>query len=155
MENIDSNPISSLLRWKYPENKFVYEKDVFLKQTTVMGNTYFSHYVEWQGEAREKFFLTHPAALIFMRTNPGLTLVTHSVTQHITGSTSFGDKVRIEVTTRDIEKYSMKLAFHFYSKKKLIGDGWQEIGFTNGTTNRKLPIPQLFLDLAESVKQST
>ena len=153
MENIDSNPISSLSHWKYPEDKFVYEKDVFLKQTSVMGNTYFSHYVEWQGEAREKFFLAHPAALLFMRTNPHLTLITHSVTHKITGNTSFGDKVRIEVTTREIEKYSMKLVFYFYSKNKLVGEGTQEIGFTNGATNRKVPIPQLFLDLAESVKQ--
>src|SRR3989338_6102491 len=99
-------------KWRYPERKYVYEKTVLIKQTNIFGNTYFSNYIEWQGEAREKFFLSHPAAAAFLKGNPDLILITHSLFHRLVENTFFGEKICIEITTREIQKYSFQLIFH-------------------------------------------
>lgn len=136
-------------KWKYPKDKFVYEKQILLKQTNLFGNTYFSNYIEWQGEAREKFFLEHPNAETFLKSNQHLKMVTHSLYHRFLENAFFGDKIRIEVTSKEVLKYSFMLILKYFNVEngRAIGDGWQKIGFYNEKRRSLWPVPKIFLDL--------
>lgn len=142
-------------KWKFPSSKFFCEKDVTFKQTNVMGNTYFSNYVEWQGEAREKLFLSHPAAPAFLLKNPNIFLVTHSLFHKFIINTFFGDKIRIEITTKDILDYSLTMIFRYWNarSKVLVGQGWQKVCFWDHATSKPCKVPQIFLDLAMPIRE--
>ena len=141
--------------WRYSSKKFIYEKQVLIKQTNVIGNTYFANYIEWEGEAREKFFLAHPAAPEFLKSNPNILLVTHSLFHRFVENTFFGDRVRVELTCKEILDYSVAIIFrHFELGKNLLeGEGWQKLCFFDNVTNRPCRIPQIFVDLAKSVEE--
>ena len=140
-------------KWRFPRKVFSYERDVTLKQTNAFGNTYFANYIEWQGEAREKFLLQHPDTLIYLKTNPHIVLITCCVYHRYIENTFFGDCVRIEVGSRDILKYSFVLVFRYFNKAngRWIGEGWQKVCFRNIKTSLICEIPQLILDLIEPV----
>ena len=144
-------------KFRFPKNKFVFEKQVLIKQTNVLGNTYFANYIEWEGEAREKFFLSHPEATEFLKAHSNILMVTHSLFHRFHSNSYFGDVVRIELTTRNILDYSLVIVFRHskHVKNILVGEGWQKICFFDKTANRPCPIPRIFLDLAESVKEET
>ena len=156
MSNNQSDTLSVIGKWKYPEEKFIYEKIVLIKQTNVLGNTYFANYIEWEGEAREKFFLTHPAALEFLKTNPSIVMITHSLFHRFFANAYFGDHIRIEVTSKDILDYSLVLVFRHYKVDPdlLIGEGWQKICFSDTRSNQLCPVPQIILDLAEPIREN-
>ena len=138
-------------KWKFPEKKYSCEKLITFKQTNIMGNTYFSNYVEWQGEAREKLLLCHPAAGAFMKQNPHIFLITHSLGHRFITNTYFGDRLRIDITSKNIMDYSLMLVFRYRGipSEQLIGEGWQKVCFWDRQLNRPCKTPQFFLDLAE------
>lgn len=151
MENIKNLVIG---KWKYQNDKFVYEKQVLVKQTNFFGNTYFANYIEWQGEAREKFFLEHPNAEMFLQNNLHLKMITHSLHHRFLANTYFGDKIRIEITSKAILKHSFILIFKYSNVKnnQAIGEGWQKIGFYDEKIKSLCPVPQIFLDLLLPVR---
>ena len=153
MSKVMVNTLTVIGKWKYPGDKFLYEKEILVKQTNLMGNTYFVNYIEWQGEAREKFLLQHPAAMEFLQQNTNVLLITYCLYHHFIENTFFGDRIRIEVTTRNIEKYDFVIVFRYFNVRSntIIGEGWQKICFSDRNTSTLCPVPQLFLDLAEPV----
>ncbi len=131
--------------WRFPQDRFILEKDVLFTHTNAFGNVYFARYIEWQGEAREKFLLSHPSAKSYLQASSDVLLITHSLQFDFHESAFFGDTVRIEVQSRNIQKYSFILSFKYYKEKKLVGAGWQKICFQKA--GMICEIPQIFLDL--------
>lgn len=144
-------------KWRFPGKKFIYEKAVLIKQTNLLGNTYFSNFIEWQGEARERLFLTHPASLAFLQRYPNILLVTHTLHQRFLSNAYFGDTIRIEVTSKEILDYSLKVIFRYYNQADgaLIGEGWQKICFFDKEQKQPCKVPQLFLDLALPIEEDS
>lgn len=149
------SPLRLIGKWKYQKPKFVYEKDVLFKQTNAMGNMYFSNYVELHGETREKFFLEHPAARAFLIANPQNILVTSCIHHDFLESSYFGDKLRVEMTSRNIQKYSVHLVFNFFNalNEKKVGEGWQKVCFIDSNKKKVIPIPQILLDLLQPISE--
>lgn len=147
--------VKNIGKWKFPDKKFVYEKTVLLKQTNLMGNTYFSNYIEWQGEAREKLLLSHPAAREFLKENPSLKLITHSLFHRFVQDAFFGSSIKIEVTAKEILDYSLVIVFRYFDRERnsLIGEGWQKICFSDIHLNQICPVPQIILDLAQPIRE--
>lgn len=147
--------LSHIETWKFPEKKFVFRKTILIKQTNMLGNTYFSNYIDWMGEAREKLFLMHPSAKVFLQENTNIVMVTHTLHYQFKDNSFFGDEIRIEVNTKDILDYSLVIVFRYFneSNEKLIGEGWQKICFWDKKTNKPCKIPQIFLDLAIPLKE--
>lgn len=137
--------------WKFPDKKFIYRKTVLIKQTNMLGNTYFSNYIDWMGEAREQLFLLHPAASAFMRENNNIFMITHTLHHEFLDNSFFGDQIRIEMTAKDMLDYSLILVFRYLNEanEKLIGEGWQKVCFWNKQTNKPCKVPQILLDLAK------
>lgn len=142
--------------WKFPGKKFEFEKQITLKQTNSFTNTYFANYVEWQGEARERLLLQHPKAVEFLRDNPHVILITYCVYHRFVENTFFGDKVRLEVTSRDIQKYNVVLIFRYWNVATghLVGEGWQKVCFRDMKKNSICEVPQLILDLVEPIREN-
>ena len=138
-----------------PTNKFIYDKTVLIKPTNFFGNTYFTNYIEWQGEARERLFLEHPDAINFLRKNPDIMIVTHSLHHRFIANTFFGDKIRIEVVSKNIYDYSFMLSFHFFNgtTNDLVGEGWQKLCFISRSSGQPCKVPNFFLELAHALKQ--
>lgn len=153
VENIGTKSVVG--KWKFPNKKFISEKIVLLKETNLMGNTYFANYVFWQGEAREKLLLCHPCVGEWMENNKHIKMITHSTYHRFLSETTFGDVVRIEFTTREIKKCSFIAIFRFFNAKTnlILGEGWQRICFSDVHTGKLCPIPQLTLDLIEPIKE--
>ena len=137
--------------WKFHQNKFTYKKTVLIKQTNMLGNTYFSNYIDWMGEARERLFLMHPAAGAFLKKYMNIFMITHTLHHRFLENSFFGDEIRIEVTTKDILDYSLIIVFRYFneSNEKLIGEGWQKVCFWDQQTDKPCKVPQILLDLAK------
>ena len=147
--------LNQIGKWKFPEKKFNYSRTIFIKQTNMLGNAYFSNYIEWTGEARESLFLMHPAARIFLTENPHISMITQALHHRFLENLFFGDSIRIEVTTRDILDHSLILVFRYFDETsgKLIGEGWQKICFWDKKIDKPCKMPQIFLDLAIPLKE--
>lgn len=143
--------LNQIGKWKFPDKKFVYRKTVLIKQTNMLGNTYFSNYIEWMGEAREGLFLMHPAARVFLIENAHISMITQVLHHRFLENSYFGDQIRIEVTTRDILDFSLILVFRYFGETSgtLVGEGWQKICFLDNQAGKPCKVPQIFLDLAE------
>jgi len=143
--------LSQIGTWTFPQKKFIYKKKVLIKQTNLLGNTYFSNYIDWMGEAREELFLIHPAARAFLEKHMNIFMITHTLHHRFLESSFFGDQIRIEVTTKDILDYSLIIVFRYLNEanEKLIGDGWQKICFWDRQTDKPCKVPLIFLDLAK------
>lgn len=147
-------PKSLIGKWKFPDRKFVFEKLVLLKNTNIMGNTYYDNYVTWQGEGRERLLLSHPSVQEFLENSKHIKMITHSIYHRFITETTFGDLVRCEVTSREIKQCSTIMVFRFFNVKNnaILGEGWQRVCFMDLRMNKLCPVPQLILDLIEPIR---
>jgi acyl-CoA thioesterase FadM len=140
-------------KWKFPHRQFAFEKLVTLKNTNVTGNTYYDNYLSWQGEARERLLLCHPAVGEWLKQNQHLKMITHTVYHRFIAESFFGDEVRIEAVAGDIKKCSFVMCFEYFNvrTKTKLGEGWQRICFFDLHAGKPCLIPQLILDLIEPI----
>lgn len=132
---------------------YKYEKLVLLKQTNLYGNTYFSNYFDWQGEAREFILFTDLKASKFFRSNPQIKLITHSAFNRFIADTHLGDRVILEVTTKGIQAYSFFIVFRYRVESALVSEGWQKICFYDLVEKQFIKLPQVVIDLVRPVKE--
>ena len=137
------------------QHSFKFIKSVLLKHTNFMRNAYFSNYVEWQGDTRESFFLAQPQAVAFMKANPHIAMVTHSLGHRFIMDTYYGDQIQIGMTTKDILDYSVILLFkyHHLENQNLIGEGWQKICFRDTLREELCRIPPILVELAKTIHE--
>ena len=124
---------------------FSYSKAIFLKDLTIYGNTYFSRFFDWQGEAREALLLkimSSPSDLF----NKRLKLVTLAASVKYMGEVNYGDTIIIDVIPSKITLTTIELDFIYRKEKEGtdIAEGHQRIGFTN-RDGRILPLPKILL----------
>lgn len=146
-------PKKSLIN--FPDNYFSMEKTVFLRDTNLMGNTYFANYIMWQGEAREAILMTHPNFAEEMQKNKHIKMITHSVYHRFVQETTFCDVVQIKMTTREIKHCSFVLVFRYYNKRTgaFLGEGWQRLTFADLRTGSLATIPNFIRELAIAIKE--
>lgn len=141
----------------FPGGYFSIQKTVFLKETNLMGNTYFANYIIWQGETREAILMTHPNFAEEMQKNQHIKMITHSLYHRFIQETTFGDVVEIKLTTREIKHCSLVLVFRYYNKRSgaFLGEGWQRLTFADLRTGNLTAIPTFIRDLAFAIKEDT
>lgn len=140
---------------EFPNRCFSIEKTVFLRDTNLMGNTYFANYIIWQGEAREACLMTHPNFAEEMQKNQYIKMITHSLYHRFVQETTFGDIIEIKMTTREIKHCSFVLVFRYYNKKTgaFLGEGWQRLTFADSRTGSLTAIPNFIRELAFAIKE--
>lgn len=144
-------PKKSLIN--FPDNCFSMEKTVLLRDTNLMGNTYFANYIMWQGEIRETILMTHPNFAEEMQKNKHIKMITHSLYHRFVQETTFYDVVQIKMTTREIKHCSFVLVFRYYNKLNgtFLGEGWQRLTFADLRTGNLTTIPSFIHDLAIAI----
>lgn len=137
----------------FPNNCFSIEKTVLLRDTNLMGNTYFANYIMWQGEIRETILMAHPNFAEEMQKNKHIKMITHSLYHRFVQETTFYDVVQIKMTTREIKRCSFVLMFRYYNKKNgaFLGEGWQRLTFADLRTGSLTTIPSFIHDLAVAI----
>lgn len=140
---------------KLSNKYFLLEKIIFLKDTNLMGNTYFSNYVLWQGEAREAYLMTHPNFREEMQKNQYTKMITHSLYHRFIQETTLGDMVQIKMNTRELKHCSFVIVFKYYNKltNDFLGEGWQRITFSDVRTGNLTTIPAFIKELALAIKE--
>ena len=113
IEELKSKNVPVQLANKY----FSIEKKILLKETNLMGNTYFANYILWQGEARELGMMAHPNFAEEMQKNQHIKMITHSLYHRFVQETTFGDIIEIRMTAREIKHCSFVLVFRYYNKR--------------------------------------
>jgi CheY-like chemotaxis protein/acyl-CoA thioesterase FadM len=148
-------PKKSLIN--FPDNCFLIEKTVLLRDTNLMGNTYFANYIMWQGEVREAILMTHPNFAEEMQKNKHIKMITHSIYHRFVQETTFCDIVQIKMTTREIKHCSLVLVFRYYNKitGAFLGEGWQRLTFADLRTGSLATIPNFIRELAIAIKEDT
>lgn len=112
----------------YGKNRFfTSEIQVTLKDTNAFGNVYFSNYIEYQGNIREKFLLATVPDLYEMLAKNQIRLVTIDTYNKFISNAYFGDTLLLELTTSDIKAATCQLNITFKNKATgaLVGKGYQ------------------------------
>ncbi|MCM8773796.1 MAG: response regulator [Candidatus Omnitrophica bacterium] len=138
---------------KLPKKYFSIERTVLLKDTNLMGNTYFTTYITWQGEIRESILTIHPNFEEEMQKNKHIKMITHSLYHRFVQETTLYDVVEIRMTTREIKQCSFVLVFRYYNKKTgaFLGEGWQRLTFADTRTGILTVIPNFIREIAFSI----
>lgn len=132
------------------ERVFRTEVMVTLKDTNAFGNVYFSNYIQYQGEVREKFLLSSVPGLHEMMTATSIRLVTIETYNKFINNSYFGDTLLVELTTSEINGASCRLNITFKNKEtgELVGQGYQRVCIV-GATGRVMRIPANLLDILD------
>lgn len=131
------------------ENKssvFSTEIIAYLKDINIYGTVYFSRYFEWQGIAREEYFMTVSNYQSLMQ--DGTRLITKKAWNDYINHCLVFDKVLICIQNTNIKKFSFEMLFTFYnsSSKEIISKGGQTLVFSD-SLGRLIKIPQPILDV--------
>jgi acyl-CoA thioesterase FadM len=133
--------------------EFIFELTVYLKDTNIFGNVYFSRYFEWQGMAREAYFQTikDHRRLLFS----GMKLITRKASIVYENECTAFDDIVIKIQNRDIKRYSFIMVFTFFDKKtdRVIARGEQMLGFADPSGNL-IMVPKEILDVINKQKVS-
>lgn len=128
------------------EKAFIFEKTVYLTDTSLFGNTYFARYFDWQGMAREAFF----KQLIgdynkFLQSRIKLVTIQASIKYH--HEVTLFDEVIIKVKVENIGVATAELVFIYLNKKtnQLVAEGRQKIGFVDSMA-KVIPIPKELIE---------
>jgi enediyne biosynthesis thioesterase len=129
---------------------FTTEKVITFKDTNLFGNVYFSNFIEYQGEIREKFFLSSFPDLNELLAKRKIRLVTIDVYNKFINSAYFGDTLLIELTTSDLNAATCKLNINFKNKTtgKLVGQGYQRLSIVN-SKGKVIRVPEILRELLD------
>lgn len=149
---VEEIPKKELVVTSLPKGHFILEKQIFLKDTNLMGNTYFANYALWQGEAREACLLSHPRFKEEFAKNQHIKMITHSLYHRFVQETTFGDVVQIKVSAREVKRCSFVMVFRYFNKSTgaFLGEGWQRVAFIDQQKGSFVPIPKFIRELTLS-----
>lgn len=99
-----------------------------LKHSNATQNVYFSNFIEWQGEARERWFFECIDAQLLQHKG---VFVTRRVHQEFFKEAFPFQEITCRLNAFDIQSCSFNLLFRFYSAGHLIASGYQKIAFTS------------------------
>lgn len=148
------NAFKNIVR-KFYENTgkgfFLIEVTAYLKDINLYGTGYFSRYFEWQGVAREEYFLTVKNADQIM--SSGLKLITKSAWIDYVNHCYVFDKITLKIQNRNIKKFSFEMLFTYFNSrtKRIIAYAGQTLVFADAK-GKLVQIPQPILDVISKHK---
>lgn len=120
---------------------FIFETTVYLGDANIYGTAYFAKYFEWQGKAREAFFIK----LIpdFSEFGKEVKLITIEAQTSYKKEAALFDDIIIKLNIANIRITTFELIFTYTSKKTglVAATGKQKIGFTD-MNDKVIPIPK-------------
>ena len=113
---------------------FIVEHEVFFNETNAVGGVvYFSNFVKWQGIARESYFVkTVPSwpVIVSLVQDGKINMITKEEHSYFIHHAFFGDRLKIELSTTNIKKFSFDMMFTIKNQNDiLIYEGLQRLAF--------------------------
>lgn len=129
-----------------PGNAFTFNFTVYLKDTNLFGNVYFSRYFEWQGMAREAYFQTVKDYQKIMRS--GIKLITKKASTVYEHECTAFENIIITIRNKGIKRFSFTMVFTIQNSDTnvVLARGEQMIGFADQTGNLMM-IPKEILEV--------
>lgn len=133
--------------------KFCHDIVVTIGDTNVTGNVYFAQFFRWQGSVRELWAHCHCEDFADLLKS-GFVLITRSADCVYHHDLYLYDKVRIELSTFEVQRVSSRLRFQFFRCKDnvLIAEGTQHIVCANAS-HQISPFPQQMLETCKDFQQ--
>lgn len=123
---------------------FDYDHIVTFQETNLLGNTYFTSYLAWQGRCRELFLKTHVPTLLAEFAD-GLRLVTTRCSCEFLSELSAFDAVTVRMSLGEIGRNRMLLRFDYWVNRpegdELVASGAQEVACMREESGRLEPRP--------------
>jgi enediyne core biosynthesis thioesterase len=143
------NEYKDKVRGLYEGNKsgyFLFEVTVYLKDVNIFGTGYFSRYFDWQGMAREEYFMTVQNYDKLL--SSGINLITKKAWIEYKNHCRIFDHLILKIQNKDIRKFSFEMNFTYYHKTAgtMIASAGQILVFTDHQ-GKLIPIPDPILDV--------
>lgn len=106
---------------------FSYRHRVTFAETNVVGNVYFSHYLDWQGQCREHFLFEQAPTVLADILQGSLALVTVGCAMDYFEECYAGDEVTVEMSPGGIVSSRVRMCFQFYSRGVVTARGEQTV----------------------------
>lgn len=120
---------------------YLYRHRVSFADTNVVGNVYFSRYLDWQGCCRESFLFDHAAELARDTAAGRLVLVTIGCRMDYLEECYAADELVIEMTPRLVATSRVTIAFRYRRDQVEVARGEQTVGFMAREADRLVPVP--------------
>lgn len=120
---------------------YLYRHRVSFADTNVVGNVYFSRYVEWQGRCRELFLFEHAAEVASETAAGRLVLVTISCRMDYLEECYAMDELLIEMTPKALAPSRLTIGFRYRRDQVEVARGEQTVGFMARSGGRLEPVP--------------
>ena len=119
---------------------------VGFQETSLVGNVYFSHYIEWQGHCRERFLHEHAPAVVELLSRREVAFFTANCSCEYRGDWGFSalDEVVLRMRLAKFRGGRMNLAFEYVNARDpavLIAVGSQEVHCKSHVGDAWVPAP--------------
>jgi len=125
---------------------FIFELTVYLKDVNLFGTGYFSRYFDWQGMAREEYFMTVRNYKEVM--SSGIKLITKKAWVDYQNHCFAFDRLVMKIQNKNIKKFSFEMIFTYFNKHsgELVASGGQILVFSDNQ-GKLIPIPDSILEV--------
>lgn len=119
---------------------FSYRHRVTFAETNVVGNVYFTHYLDWQGQCRESFLFEHAPGVFADILSGSLALVTVGCAMDFFEECFAGDEVAIEMSPGGVVSSRARMCFQYRSRGVVLARGEQTVACMTRGTDGLVPI---------------
>ena len=128
----------------YADGYFEYRHTVGFEDTNIVGNVYYTHYLQWQGRCREMFLKQH-APEILAELQGDLKLYTLKVDCEFFAEVTAFDEIAIRMHLIDIAQTQLEFGFDYVrigpeGDEALVARGRQRVACMRGPNNATEPI---------------
>jgi enediyne biosynthesis thioesterase len=131
---------------------FVFRHRVCFADTNVVGNVYFTRYLDWQGRCRELFLAEHAPDVARDVASGRLLLVTVACAMDYYEECYVFDDLVIEMTPREIAGSRIGMRFDYRRDDAEVARGTQTVACMtkNGQGVSPVPVPRALADAARN-----
>lgn len=121
---------------------------VFFKHTDYHGFVHPYNYMEWMSYTREAYFQDLVPNFLEL-THRQIKMVTAEVELTILRDAIFGDRIGVQIYSKNVKRLSFDVMFEFSRKKDvtLLAEGRQRLTFLDAETGRPARIPEELKEL--------
>jgi enediyne biosynthesis thioesterase len=122
---------------------FEYRHTVGFEDTNIVGNVYYTHYLQWQGRCRE-MFLKQRAPEILAELRSDLKLFTLKVDCEFIAEVTAFDEISVRMQLIDIAQTQVEFGFDYVrlepeGEETLVARGRQRVACMRGPNNATVP----------------
>jgi len=121
---------------------YEYRHIVTLRETSLVGNVYYTHHLDWQGRCREMFLREHAPA-VMDELSAGLSLATVRCACEYLAELVVFDEVILHMRLAEMIQNRITLAFEYWRRKdgqqELVARGEQQIACMKREGHRLVP----------------